>query len=94
MELEPSQMLTETDKSKRFIFTMYQKVLTELRVAQMKDRAEAKKNGGERVIRFNPNGGAQPSARPTGVTVTKGTTAKPLTVEGIEKVRPTAPTEE
>jgi hypothetical protein len=92
MEIDPSQMLTETDKSKRFVFTMYQKVLTELRVAQMKDRAEAQKNGGERVIRLNPTN-AQPS-KPANVTITRGTTAKPLTIDGIEQVRPTAPTEE
>jgi hypothetical protein len=73
---------------------MYQKILTELRVAQMKDRAEAQKNGGERVIRLNPtNANAQPS-RPTNVTLTRGTTSKPLTIDGIEQVRPTAPTEE
>jgi hypothetical protein len=92
MELDPSQMLTETDKSKRFIFTMYQKVLTELRKAQMIERAEAQKNGGEKVIRFNnPN---TQNLRPTNVTVTRGTTAKPLTIDGIEKVRPVPPTEE
>ena len=90
MELDPSQMLTETDKSKRFIFTMYQKILTELRIAQMKDRAEAQKHGGERVITLKPIN-SPTNVRPTNVTITKGTTAKPLTIDGIEKVQPTTP---
>ncbi|MCC8069372.1 MAG: hypothetical protein LIO71_06460 [Ruminococcus sp.] len=87
MELEPSTMLTETDKSKRFIFSMYQKILTELRVAQMRDRAEAQKNGGERVITLNPKNG-KPITRPTNVTITRGSTASPLKIDGIEKVKP------
>lgn len=89
MELDPSTMMTETDKSKRFIFTMYQKILTELRVAQMKDRAEAQKRGGERVIRLDNN--AQNTARPTNITINRGSTTKPLTIDGIEKVQPTEP---
>lgn len=93
MELNPTTMVTEPDKSKRFIFTMYQRILTELRTAQMKDRAEAQKNGGERVINFTPTN-SNGSAKPTNVTITKGSTAKPLTIDGIEKVKPSAPTEE
>jgi hypothetical protein len=58
----------------------------------MIERAEAQKNGGEKVIRFN-NPNAQ-NVRPANVTVTRGSTAKPLTIEGIEKVRPVPPTEE
>jgi len=86
MTLDPSQMLTETDKSKRFIFNMYQKVLTELRIAQMKEKSEAQKRGGERVITLN-NSNAQTNVRPANVTITKATTAKPLKVEGLDKIK-------
>lgn len=82
MVLDPTQMLTEKDKSKRFIFNLYQRVLTELQNAQIRDRNIAKQNGGERVISLK-DVNAQPKPQ---ISMTRKNLAKPMEVSGIEKV--------
>jgi hypothetical protein len=83
MVLDPKEMAKETDKSKRFIFTLYQRVLNELQNAQRKDRAIAQKNGGERVVALRD---VNANVQKPQITMTRTNLAKPMQVTGVEHV--------
>jgi hypothetical protein len=83
MVLDPKEMAKETDKSKRFIFTLYQRVLNELQNAQRKDRAIAQKNGGERVVALRD---VNANVQKPQITMTRTNLAKPMEVTGVEHV--------
>ncbi len=83
MSLNPNTILTEPDDNKKLIFSMYQRVLNEVRNAQLKERADAQKRGGSNRIVLNSNHNAPNDIKLTNVTVTKGN-AKPLNISGLD----------
>lgn len=83
MVLDPKEMVHERDNSKRFIFSLYQRVLNELQKAQVRDRAIARQNGGERVVSFHD---VNASTQKPHITMTRKNLAKPMEVTGLERI--------
>lgn len=83
MVLDPKEMVNEKDSSKRFIFSLYQKVLNELQVAQMRDRAVARQNGGERVVSLRD---VNAKTEKPQITMTRTNLARPIEVTGVEHI--------